>query len=174
MKITARQLRQIIKEELHRSMSEADETQAAATKIEPAPPSPPAEIKAEALPAELENGYITFSYRSSIPEKFYTYKGEGLLEFTVRSGKGFASGWKAAGKESPIALGTLSQQIENTMPKSNEASFTMNSSIGGPKSSFNTKIPEGKHYYSANASIYDKEITIRVVSAVQERRRRRI
>jgi hypothetical protein len=173
MKITARQLRQIIKEELHRSMSEADETQAAATKIEPAPPSPPAEIKAEPLPAELENGYVTYRYKSSIPEKFQVYTGPGLLEVTNRAGRRYASTWMATGK-TPIHLNTLTQQIEIAQPKDVERGIYGDTNIGTPKSSIGTNDPDGKHYYSAKASINDKEFTIRVVSAVQENRRRRI
>lgn len=91
MRITARQLRQIIKEELSRSMYEADETSAAQTKVEP----PPAEI-----PDILRTAKIVYTFEggSFLPEVLNAI-GPGNIVWTVKSGRARWGGWEKTGSD---------------------------------------------------------------------------
>ncbi len=165
MRITARQLRQIIKEELTRSMYEGDETSAAQTKVEPEAPKP------ETPPADLVGGHITYNLSSGIPQQFEALAGPGLLELTVSGGKSRFTTWLPKGKK-PIGLIILKGQIGNYV-KNSTLEIT---ALGGfMNKTADTDLPDGKHYFAATCTYEDTKLQIKFDKSgtMQERRHRR-
>jgi len=173
MRITARQLRQIIKEELSRSMYEADETSAAQTKVEP-----PAAPKAEPITPELKDAIIIFKPFSAakFDAAMEQYVGPGLIECTVTAGEARLTGWQREGSilRSFMALKGQAASAGGGAELINPNGIGAMKGPGTP-----TSLPDGKHYFNGKASLgslgYGYGLNIRPVASsnVNESRRTR-
>jgi len=168
MRITARQLRQIIKEELTRSMYEGDETSAAQTKVEPAPPERFAEV-----PEVLLKASVLFD--GVFKDEMYAQAGMGDMIWQVSNGIAKFRGWKKQGGEMKIYHWFKGQGKKDTVTL---ITFGRQKEFDGVSRGIPVSAPDGTYALPAEAVIEGTNLRMNPKlpgsNDLKENRRRRI